>query len=211
MYVRDWMTTPAITIAAQTTLDVAMRMMRSKKIRRLPVVDDDLRLVGIVSRGDLQRGAPSQLGTMDIWELTDRLGSMTVELVMSHRVRSCGPDTPIEEAARIMVENKIRGLPVVEAESVVGVVTETDVFKAFLELFAGDHPGLRLALDVPDRPGILAELTQSIGGLNGRLLSAGTFPSREAGRRRVVMKVDGVERDRVLWVLNAQGVKLLDP
>ena len=135
MYVKDRMSSPARTITPDTPFDKSIKVMRQHNIRRLPVVDESGHLVGIVSERDLLQASPSQATSLDIWEITYLLTELKVSSIMSHPVITVTPDSPIQDAARIMIEQKIGGLPVVEGQQVVGVITETDIFKAFVELF----------------------------------------------------------------------------
>jgi acetoin utilization protein AcuB len=138
MLVQDRMSTPAITVAPETPFQEALKLMQAKKIRRLPVVDTSGHLVGIVSERDLLHASPSPATSLSVWELNYLLWRLTVGNIMSEKVMTVSPTTPIVEAARLMVEKKIGGLPVVdESNRVIGVITETDIFKAFVEMMSG--------------------------------------------------------------------------
>ena len=135
MYVKDRMTSPVVTITPDTPFDKAMKMMRNHNFRRLPVVDHKGNLVGIVSERDLLHASPSQANSLDVWELSYLLTKLKISSIMSHPVISVRADTPVVDAARIMIERKIGGLPVTEGQKVIGIITETDIFKAFVEQF----------------------------------------------------------------------------
>jgi acetoin utilization protein AcuB len=126
--VQDWMTHDPITIDPQTTLPEASRLMKECSIRRLPVVDNG-RLVGIVTLGDLREASPSQATSLSIYELNYLLSRLTVGEIMTREPISIAPDTSIEAAARLMLEHKIGSLPVVDANKVVGIITESDIFR----------------------------------------------------------------------------------
>jgi acetoin utilization protein AcuB len=132
MYVINQMSRPVVTITPDTPFDKAIKVMRTHKFRRLPVVNDEGHLVGLVSERDLLQASPSQATALNVWELSYLLPKLKVSRIMSHPVISVPPDAPIVDAARIMIEQKIGGLPVVEGQKVVGVITETDIFKAFV-------------------------------------------------------------------------------
>ncbi|MGB0385650.1 MAG: CBS domain-containing protein [Ardenticatenaceae bacterium] len=131
---KDRMSTPVVTITPDTPFNEAMKVMRKRNVRRLPVVDHKGYLVGIVSERDLLRASPSDANSLDVWELSYLLNKLKINHIMSHPAISITPDTPIVEAARIMIERKIGGLPIAEGQKVVGIITETDIFKAFVEL-----------------------------------------------------------------------------
>ncbi len=136
--VRDWMTPNPITISPRTTLPEAHQIMKEKRIRRLPVVDENGHLVGIVTLGDVREASPSDATSLSIFELNYLLARLTVDKIMTRKVITVTPDTPIYEAARLMLEHKIGGLPVVEDGRVVGIITESDIFKMVVRLAAED-------------------------------------------------------------------------
>lgn len=142
MLVQDHMSSPAITVSAETPFQEALKLMQAKKIRRLPVVDSANRLVGIVSERDLLHASPSPATSLSVWELNYLLWRLTVREIMAEKVVTIAPTTPLVEAARLMVEKKIGGLPVVDEQNhVVGVITETDIFKTFVAMATGQTQG----------------------------------------------------------------------
>lgn len=127
--VGDWMSREVITISPDTSLAEAHKLMQEKRIRRLPVVDHD-RIVGIVTLGDVRAAEPSQASSLSIWEMHDLLAKLKVTEVMSRHPMTIGQDANIGEAARIMLDNKFSGLPVVdESAHLVGIITESDIFR----------------------------------------------------------------------------------
>ena len=133
MFVRDRMSSPALTITPDTSLQDALNLMHEHRFRRLPVVDEKGRLVGIVSERDLLYVSPPPAALLSGLELNHLLAELQTKEIMTREVITTTPATFVEDAARLMVENKIGGLPVVDEDSqVVGVITETNVFKAFI-------------------------------------------------------------------------------
>lgn len=131
--VRDWMTTPVYTVKMQTPISEAHQIMKDKKVRRLPVVKED-RLVGIVTIGDIREASPSAATTLSIWELNYLWGQLTVEKVMSRNVQVVTPATLILDAAELMLEHKVSGLPVLEPnDKLVGILTESDIFRMLVK------------------------------------------------------------------------------
>lgn len=127
--VKDWMTAEVVTITPDTTLPEAHRLMTDKRIRRLPVVENG-HLVGIVTRGDVREAEPSDATSLSIWELNYLLAKLKVSSVMTKNPISTSPETTIAEAAQVMLENKISGLPVVDNRgNVIGIITESDIFR----------------------------------------------------------------------------------
>jgi acetoin utilization protein AcuB len=146
MLVQDRMSAPAVTVRSDTPFQEALRLMRERRFRRLPVVDKGGKLLGIVSERDLLHASPSPATSLSIWEINYLLWQLRVEQIMTTRVVTVQPETPLREAARLLVENRIGGLPVVDsAGQVVGVITETDIFRAFLELLDRENVSPPLA------------------------------------------------------------------
>lgn len=130
--VRDWMTPNPITIVPKTTLPDAHKLMRDSKIRRLPVVERE-RLVGIVTLGDVREAEPSNATTLSIYELNYLLSKLTVDSIMTRDPLTIAPDATIRQAARLMLEHKIGGLPVTEQGHLVGIITESDIFRVLAQ------------------------------------------------------------------------------
>jgi len=135
--VRDIMSSPAITVSPDTTLPAANALMKEREIRHLPVLEKG-RLVGIVSRGDLREASISASINADQYELHFLLNKLTVGKLMTRKVRTVAPDALVVDAADLMTEHKIAGLPVVDAEgAVVGIVTESDLLKMLVRRLRG--------------------------------------------------------------------------
>lgn len=127
--VKDWMSADVVTITPETTLPEAHQIMTTEEIRRLPVVDRDGRLIGIVSIGDVRGAEPSPATSLSIWEMNYLLLSLTIDKIMTRNPRTITADATIAEAARTMLEHRISGLPVVDEEHrVIGIITESDIF-----------------------------------------------------------------------------------
>lgn len=211
MFVRDRMSSPAVTVRANTPFQDALKLMRDHQFRRLPVVNKNGKLVGIVSERDLLHAAPSPATSLSIWEVHYLLAKIHAKEIMTKDVITTTPESPIEDAARLMVANKIGGLPVVdEHDGVVGVITETDIFETFVEMFAGGHAGLRLTLEVPERKGVISLLSSTILGLGGSIESVGSFYGEVAGERRLVVKVRDVSKGQLVETIEALGDHVVD-
>jgi acetoin utilization protein AcuB len=202
MLVRDYMSQPPIVISPKTPVSAALKMMRESKIRRLPVVDSKGRLIGIVSDRDLLHAEPSPATSLSIWEITYLLGRITVEQVMTRDVLTVGPTTPLEEAAQIMVDRKIGGLPVVEADQVLGVITETDIFRVFAILLGANERGTGVTAIAIDRPGLLADLTGATARAGGDIIAIVTYPADGGSKTSVFMKVKGVSMEALTAALS---------
>ncbi len=211
MFVRDRMSAPVVTIAPDTPFQEALQLMRSHGFRRLPVVDARDTLVGIVSERDLLHAEPSSATSLSIWEVHYLLWKIQVRELMTKEVITTASDTPIEDAASLMVTHKIGGLPVVDGHGkVIGIITETDIFKTFVEMFAGGHAGLRLTLQVPEKKGVLATLSQAIADQGGSIESVGSFYGKAAGERELVVKVRSVSQGQLVETLQALAERVVD-
>ncbi len=131
--VKDWMTSPVVTINPDLAISKAHQLMKENGIRRLPVMEDG-KLVGIVTIGDIREASPSDATTLSIWELNYLWAQLTVDRVMTRHVRTVSPEASIIDAAQLMLDHKVSGLPVVdEAGTLVGILTESDVFRMLVK------------------------------------------------------------------------------
>jgi len=210
MLVQERMTHNPVTIRDDTSMYDALKIMRENKVRRLPVLDKDGKLVGIVSEKDLLYASPSPVTSLSVWEISYLTSKITVRELMTKEVITICEDCPMEEAARIMVDNKIGGLPVVRGDTVVGIITETDLFKIFLELLGAREQGTRFTLLVPERKGMLADLTESVAQMGGNIVALGTFLGEDPTNRLITMKVQDVDKDELWPRLQELGIKLVD-
>jgi len=189
MLVKDFMTPDPVTITPDTSHSDAVRIMREHGFRRLPVVNKNGQLVGIVVEKDLLSTQPSPATTLSIWEIHNLLSKLKVKDFMSRPVYTVEEDWPIEDAARIMVEHKIGCLPVMRDGKLVGIITETDLFKAFTQMLAGGEPGIRFTVRLHRHRGVLAELAQAIAQVGGRIVSLATLNEPDGEHKRVAFKV----------------------
>jgi acetoin utilization protein AcuB len=211
MFVRDRMSSLAVTITPDTSLQAALNLMHEHRFRRLPVVDDKGKLAGIVSERDLLYASPPPATLLSGLELNHLLTERRVDEVMTRNVLTAMPDTFVEDAARLMVENKVGGLPVVEEDNrVVGVITETDVFRAFIELYRAGHAGLYLTLKTPDRAGLMVELSKAILGLGGHIVSLNSSYDEATGDYRLVIKGEEIDKERIVALLAALGYHAIE-
>ncbi len=194
MFVGDRMSHPVITVLPKMPMQDAHKLMRDEKVRRLPVVDDRGKLVGIVSESDFLHASPSDVSSLSVWEMNYMLSKVTVEKIMTSDVITTNHDTPIEEAARTLVDSKIGGLPVLKDGELVGIITETDLFKVFLEMLGARESGVRISVLIPNAPGTLTELTKSIFDSGGNLVALGTFLGESTENREITLKVKGVDK-----------------
>lgn len=161
MLVSAHMSAEVYSVTPGTSIGEALSVTRAQRIRHLPVVEND-KLVGLVTERDLRLAAPPVWDT-EGEELRAAMTNKKVSEVMVSHVITIGPGTPIEEAAKLLYENRIGCLPVVEADRLVGILTESDLLRALVEVFGAAHPLARLEIRMPNRPGELARVIRVIG------------------------------------------------
>ncbi len=210
MLVGEQMSHHPVTTGPEMPITEALQLMKERRVRRLPVVDKRGNLIGIVSEKDLLYASPSPATSLSVYELHYLISRITVGNVMTKEVITVTEFTPIEEAACIMADNKIGGLPVVRDGRLVGIITETDIFKAFIELLGAREKGLRLSLLVPEQPGILAQITSEIAKMGGNIVSLGTFHGEDASTRTITLRVTGVNKSDLIETLEALGMEIVD-
>jgi len=209
MLVGERMSHPIISIAPDMPVHDALDMFKRERIRRAPVVKEG-KMVGIVSDKDLLNASPSPASSLSIWEMNYLLSKITVSEVMTKKVRTVAEDTPIEEAARIMADNKLGGLPVMRDGHVVGIITETDLFKIFLEFMGAREKGVRVTALIDEKPGQLAKITNAIADLGGNFIAFGQFTGEDPSNRLVTFKVTGLKKEAVTKAISAIAKEVWD-
>jgi len=205
MLVKEWMSKKLITVDENTIMMKALRIMKDNRIRRLLVVKNR-ELVGIVTDRDLKEASPSKASTLDVHELYYLLSEIKVKDLMAKNPITIGPDESLEKAAALMLENKISGLPVVENENLIGIITQTDIFRALTSLTGIYRGGIKIALDLPEIPGTTQAVINTIRKYGGRIMSVMTsYDLPEEGHRHVFVRakyIEGKKLDRLLQELN---------
>ncbi|MCC6605368.1 MAG: CBS domain-containing protein [Anaerolineae bacterium] len=209
MLVKRRMSQPVITVPPDMSVPDCLKLMQREHIRRTPVVENG-RLVGIVSDKDLLNASPSTATSLSIWEINYLVSRIRVKDVMTKDVLTITEDMPIEEAARIMVDNKVGGLPVVNNGDVIGLITETDLFKMLLELMGAREQGVRVTCVVPEKPGELAAITQAIANAGGSFLAFGQFSGESSANRIVTFKVRRLDETAVRAAIAPVITEIID-
>ena len=210
MLVKERMSYPVITVHPDMPIMDALDLMKKEHIRRFPVIGKRGRLVGIVSKEDILHAAPSDVSSLNVWEVNYLISKIIIKMVMTPNVITIEEDTPLEEAARIMADNKFGGLPVIRKGKVVGIITETDLFKIFLEMLGAREQGIRLAALVPNVSGELAQLTKAVFEIGGNVLSLGTFLGESSENREVVMKIQGASAEAITEAIHPFVDRIVD-
>ena len=204
MFIEQRMTSNPITITSQATIADASELMRTNKFRRLPVVDGG-KLVGVVTDRDLREVSPSPATTLSIFELNYLLGKIRIKDIMQKKVITIGSDATVEEAALLLYNNRIGGLVVVDGQgAVVGVITETDIFKCFVDVMGLAEGKTRLTIDATDKIGLLHEIAEVFSDLHINICSmvSYTLPN---GQIEYVIRADIAEPKELSEGLAAIG------
>lgn len=210
MLVYERMSHPVIFAHPDMPLHDALNLMKHEHIRRLPVVGKHGKLVGIVTDEDLFSASPSQATSLSIYELHYLLSKVTLSNIMTKDVLTVAEDTPIETAARIMADNKVGGLPVMRDGHVVGIITETDLFKIFLELMGARSIGIRVTALLEDTHGKMAELTAAIANNGGNFVSISTFAGDDPSNVLTAFKVTDMEVEQVRTIIQPIVERIID-
>ena len=203
MLVKGWISSHVISVDEETSMMKAYVLMKENNIRRLPVVQKG-KLVGIVTDTDLKEACPSTATTLDIYEINYLLSEIKVKESMSKDVIYVKPDETVEFAAILMLENKISGLPVVnDQHNLIGVITQTDIFKAMIHISGAYSGHIQLALYIEDRPGSVKEVGDVIRSFGGRMVSILTsYDLADEGYRNVYIRIKPMEQEKLAQLVN---------
>ena len=207
MFVKYWMKTDPITVSPDTLVIDAKKIMKNNNIRRLPVMRGD-KLVGIVTLSGLREAQPSKATTLSIHELNYLLAKMTIEEIMTRDVVTCPPDMTMEKAALLGTKYRVGALPVVENGKLVGIITESDIYRAFLHMLGATHKSsIRFTLDnFPQDQDEIIKVIETLDSLNGILVSltlVDDIPIK--GRRELVFRVKDVDSEELKKRLEGHG------
>lgn len=213
MLVKDYMTKHPLMVQPTMPIVEAQRYMAENNIRHLPITGKGKRLSGLVTRQTLLV-QPATLGSLNVWEITRFLSNLTIGDVMikAKDVISIDKDATIEQAACIMVENKIGCLPVLEEDVVIGIITEIDLLAQLMEMMATRVPGVRVTVRMPDAKGELAKLVSAIAAQGWGIRACGGAPApKNPAKWDAVVKIRNVPKDDLIAVLKkVEGQELMD-
>lgn len=203
------MSHPVITVQPNTPITKVHELMAHEKIHQTPVVKNG-RLVGIVSEKDILKSYPSPVTSLSVWEITSLLEKITVKDIMTEKVMTVQEATPIEDAARIMVDNQISSLPVMRGEELVGIISESDLFRIMFEMLGARHPGVRVNALLSNQPGQIAQLTQAIYKHGGQIIALSIFEGDASSNGLVTLKIDGIGQSELKKIVEPLVISLLD-
>jgi acetoin utilization protein AcuB len=212
MLVHELMTKNPLTTSPETSVSDALSLMRQKKVRRLPVLDKAGKLAGIVSDQDLLYASPSPATSLSVFEITSLMAKITVAHVMTKKVVTIAEDLPVEEAGRIMADRKIGGLPVIKGGKLVGIVTETDLFRALLQLLGGRRSGVRVTVQIPGAKGTFTKITGIISAAGGDIVGLGVSEAQgvPGDYWHMTLKVQDLSKKAVSAAFSKAGIEVVD-
>ena len=172
MLIRDWMTREVITVEAETSMLKAGKLMKEHDIRRLPVLDAEKRVIGIVSDRDVKAASPSKATTLDVHEMYYLLSELKIKDIMTPNPLTIGPTDTVENGALLMQEKGFGGLPVVDDKGkLVGIITDHDVFKVLVSITGVHLGGVQLAFCLEDKPGTMRPIFDVLRDHKARIVS----------------------------------------
>jgi len=206
MFVSTRMTANPFTVSPDDSVPDAAALMKQHNVRHLPVVSDG-RVVGVLSKGDVAAVSPSPATSLSASEITYLVSKLKVAKAMTHPVITIAPGALLEEAAVLMRDNKIEMLPVVDGDDLVGVITESAIFDAFIELLGFREHGTRLTVEATDEPGVLAKVGETIAAHRANIQHIAVY--RGEPKSTFLIGVNTPNTDQLETELAAQGFTIL--
>jgi len=206
MYVRQFMTAQVFTVNPEDSIADTVVLMREKKISRMPVVEKG-KLVGFVTDGDLREVSPSPATTLSIFELNYLIAKTPIREVAIKKVVTCHPDTKIEEAALLMRDHKIGGLPVVDEGKVIGIITGSDILDAFLDIMGFRSPGQRVMIETKNEAGVMLDLAVTIKEFDVNIGSLAVYHLKD-NKVQILARLQGDNVAEVKTSLEEKGYQI---
>jgi len=207
MFVRNKMTTNPFTITPDSTIPDAHELMTKNNVKRLPVIKNG-KLVGVVSREDIAQASPSKATSFSVGELTYLLARTKISQIMTKDVVTISPDALLEEAAIMMRNKEVGFLPVVENGKLVGIITESNIFDAFIELLGFRDAGTRLTIEADDMPGIMASISGIFAEFGANISHIAVYTGA-SGKSAVVVGTKSLNTEDIEKSIEAKGFKII--
>lgn len=189
MIVKNWMTTDVITVSPDTTLLKIARILKEHNIRRVPVLNDNSQIVGMVTDRDVKDASPSKATSLDMYEMHYLLAEIKAADIMTPNPIVIKDTNTIEKAAMIMLDNKIGGLPVVDAKNkLVGIVSDQDIFKALVIITGVREGGIQLGFSIANKQGAMKPVFDLIRQYGGRIISV-LSTNNDKGERTIFLRL----------------------
>jgi acetoin utilization protein AcuB len=209
MLVKHRMTPTPFTVTTDTSVKEALELLDQHPFRHLPVIDADGNLQGVVTNRSLLLSSPTSATTLSVFEVDYILSHTKIGQVMSSPAIAVGPDLPLEEAARLMIDHRIGCLPVTEGKKLVGIISDTDIFRVFVEGLGGGHSSLRITVVVPEEVGSLAKVTGCMADVGANIYSLGIFWGDTPEDRVITLRIEGVDKETAVQALESTGIQIV--
>lgn len=203
MYVHERMTRRPTVVLPDYSVSKAYQLMTEGRFSQLPVVDSDNKLIGLVTERLLAEINPSSATSLSVYEINYLLSKTKVNDIMKTGVFKIDKNALLEDAALLMKENRISSLPVTDGEYLVGIITRTDIFRAFIDIMGVKAPGARVAITAVDKTGVFAEITQIFASYGIDIRNISNF--NENGKLEMVVKVRSFEIDKAVEDIKSRG------
>ena len=209
MYVKDHMTKDPVTITKDTKISKAVDIMSKGHFHRLPIVNEDGKLIGLVTGGLVTKKSGANATSLSIYELNYLLSKTKVEDIMLTDVKTIGENAFIEEAAQKMLDESISVLPVIDEDGrVIGIITEKDIFQAFTDLLGYKHQGTRFVFQGDDRPGFFAGIAKLLADNEANMEALAVYHTKSRGTEVVVKATGEISVESMVKILVDAGYKL---
>lgn len=201
MIIADRMRKNPTTATPDMSISEASSKMKAEKIHRMPVLDEDKHLVGVISEKDILLAAPSPASTLSAYEINYLLSRLKVKNIMSRNPLTITKDTTIEEAVKLMAENDLSCLPVMEGGYLVGIVSKSNLLKILLEMLGDKYPGIRVEALVEDKVGVVSSLSDQFATAGINIISLGTLEGPSPNLRVLTFKLGNATEEQVRKIM----------
>ena len=201
MIIVDRMKKNPATASPDMSISDASAKMKAEKVHRLPVLDDSKHLVGVISEKDILLAAPSPASTLSTYEINYLLSRLKVKNIMSRNPVTITKETTIEEAVKLMVDNDLSCLPVMDDGYLAGIVSKSDLFKILLEMLGAKHPGVRVEALVTDKVGVVAGLSEQFTAAGINIISLGTMEGPTETKKILTFKLGNATEEQVRKIM----------
>lgn len=204
------MTKNPVTATPDMSIQSAANLMKQEKVHRLPVLDANKQLVGVISEKDILKAAPSPVSTLSTYEMNYLVGKLTVKQIMKKNPATVSKDTTVEEAARIMAEQDLSCICVTEGSKLLGIVSKTDLFKMLLEMLGSRQYGTRVEFVVDDRPGVIAKISTALSEKGFNIVAFGTFAGEDVSTSICTLKIQGGSIEDIKTIMTPFVREIID-
>lgn len=208
MFVRDFMTANPVVVSPDTPIQEALKLMKDHEFGRLPVCSDG-KLVGILTEADVMKVSPSPATTLSVYEINYLVSKVKVSEAMTKSPVTVSPDDTVEYAVLVMRDNKIGGVPVMDGDKLVGIITESNVFEALIEMLGFRRAGVRITIDVPDKVGVIAQIADLIKQHGVSIISLATYTKPESDLASLVVRVATDDASSIVSAVEEIGYKVV--